>query len=116
MFRFFQGPADGRRLALRRAPMLLRVVIDEDTGDVDGLDLLDDEPRPKENVFVYRLILGSVSSGIACTGTRGAGCIPFVSADYVLHDNQPTDGQSGDRCRWREWCEAEAAKNGWVAA
>lgn len=52
--RLLDGPAT-IETETRRAPALLRAVVDAD-GRIDVLDLLFDEPRPTERVFVYRAI------------------------------------------------------------
>ena len=93
-------------MILRRAPLFLRVVMDAG-GAIDALDQLTDEPRETEAIHVYRKVPGSVSRVIACT--RGRGCREFVSADYRLHETQPTDYQARDQTRWAEWCAGEAA-------
>lgn len=55
MITFHGGPANGSILTLKRAPLLLRVVVDAEKN-VDALDHFDDQPRPGERVFVYKLI------------------------------------------------------------
>jgi hypothetical protein len=104
MIRFRIGPADGKILELRRAPLFLRVVVDSD-GTVDALDQLDDEPKPTETIHVYRRD-GEAGRGIACT--RGKGCVPFVTADYIYHHEQPTDDEARNRERWVDWATKQA--------
>jgi hypothetical protein len=49
------GPAGNKRFFVARAPVYLRLVQDIN-GKWDVLDLIDDEPTPEEEVFVYRQI------------------------------------------------------------
>jgi hypothetical protein len=100
---FVDGPAAGKRLDLRRAPLYLRVVIDAD-GGVDALDLLDDTPDPGEAIYVYRMS-ANLGSGIACT--RGKGCRPFNMSEYKLHGQQPPDDVARDFEKWRGWTAAQ---------
>lgn len=60
MTRFEDGPAAGVNLSLRRAPMFLRVVQNNQTGEWDALDQLDDTPEKNETIFVYK-VHGEVS-------------------------------------------------------
>jgi len=101
---FLDGPAKGKSLALRRAPVFLRAVIDQD-GTVDALDLLEDEPKPTETVHVYRRVAGTVSSAIVCS--RGRGCRSMAGADYRLHDPQPPDASARHNGLWAEWAKTE---------
>jgi hypothetical protein len=71
MIRFLDGPAAGVALKLRNAPEVLRVVRDL-AGAWDALDAPGDEPRPDEEVFLYRR-------------TRMIG---FVHIDYVTKDRR----------------------------
>jgi len=103
MIRFLDGPAEGTPLDLRRAPVLLRVVIDQD-GTVDALDQLDDTPKDSETIYVYYRD-GEVSRGFMCSrGRGGKGCQLILSADYRLHAEQP-DVRATER--WQEWCVAK---------
>ena len=105
VIQFVNGPACGTTLDLKRAPLLLRVVIGP--KGVDALDQLDDEPQADEQIHVYRLV-GNVGRGIACSrGRRGGGCMSYLVARYVLHDPQPTDAAARDRESWRTWAQAQ---------
>ena len=55
MIQFLDGPAAGHPMRLRRAPIFLRVVVDEKTGEVDALDQINDSPRPGEAMHAYRI-------------------------------------------------------------
>jgi hypothetical protein len=81
MLRFDGGPAAGHALACRRAPIYLRVVVDETDGHVDALDLLDDTPGPSEQVHVYRRTRQGLPT-FACSRGRGGGCSEIADADY----------------------------------
>ncbi len=106
MITFLDGPAEGARLNLRRAPIFLRVVLDA-SGEIDALDQLDDEPRPTEAIHVYSRT-GPPSRGIACT--RGHGCHPFVVAEYRYWQGQPSEDVLRNTEKWQAWClERKAA-------
>ncbi len=104
MIHFIDGPARDAALSLRRTPLFLRVVIDQD-GTVDALDQLDDKPEKTEKIYVYRLVEGSVSHAIACR--RGEGCTPIPGAEYKIHTEQPQDEEIRSTEAWRKWTEAQ---------
>ena len=104
MTTFLDGPAEGKRLALQRAPVFLRAVIDQD-GTVDALDLLEDEPKGTETVYVYHRVPGTVSSAIVCA--RGHGCRSMADAEYRLHDPQPPGATARDNALWADWTRRE---------
>lgn len=106
MISFRLGPAGGKSLDLRRAPVLLRVVIDQD-GTVDALDQPDDEPKSTETIHVY-VRTGEASHGFACS--RGRGCQPVVIAEYVHLLSQPADDVARDNVSWQAWAERTAAE------
>jgi hypothetical protein len=115
MIKFLDGPAKGTELNLRRAPVLLRVVIDRD-GKVDALDQLDDLPTPTEKMYVYIIIPHTLTTGIACSRRRGEGCVPLLNADYKLYGTQPTDEQMRDGHQWRAWTEKQKSAEEVAAA
>lgn len=88
MSRFLDGPAAGQELTLARAPIFLRVVIDQTDGKVDALDRLDDTPSPSEHVHVYERVDGtwrSTAGVFACVRSgphRGCHHSGGESADY----------------------------------
>jgi hypothetical protein len=67
---FLDGPAAGRSLDLRRAPFLLRVVVDRATGAVDALDQLVDEPGDGEDVHVYVLAAPPQRAHVCYRGSK----------------------------------------------
>ena len=105
--RFLDGPACGTILALKRAPLFLRVVIDAD-GTVDALDQLDDEPKPTEGIFVYIRDGKPSTYHVLCTPRRLSGW--HLDADYRLYAEQPGDEETRDNHAWRKW----AAKQRWA--
>ena len=107
MFRFLDGPAAGAILNLQRAPLFLRVVIADD-GTVDALDKVDDVPRPDETIHVYLLDKSSVSSGFVCSRGKRRGCERFLSAEYSLFHDQPTDNDARNNAAWSEWAILQA--------
>jgi hypothetical protein len=104
MMRFLDGPAEDHCLNLKRAPLLLRVVIDAD-GTVDALDQLHDRPKPSEAIHVYRRVGKPTRYHALCTPRRLSGW--FIMADYLLHDRQPSDAVLRDQHAWREWAALE---------
>jgi len=104
MTTFLDGPAEGKRLALQRAPVFLRAVIDQD-GAVDALDLLEDEPKGTETVYVYYRDPGSLSRAFVCS--RGHPCRLMESAEYRLYDPQPPGATARDNEAWADWTRRE---------
>ncbi len=104
---FLDGPAKDVALTLARAPFFLRVV--RENGVVlkrwDALDQLDDEPKPEELIYVYRLADKPIRGMIDGKKYRG----PFLAASYRFHETQPTDAEARTNAAWREWTERNAA-------
>ena len=98
--RFLDGPAKGTVLDLRRAPLLLRVVIAAD-GTVDALDQLHDAPKPSEAIHVY-LRQGQPTRYHVCRSPRRLSGW-HISADYRLYGRQPDDATARDEHAWRQW-------------
>lgn len=104
MINFLDGPAKGTVLELRRAPLLLRVVIDRTTGEVDALDQLEDVPRLGEAVHVYHRQGAPRRFHVRYSGRRDgrrSGCV--LAADYALFPFQPADEVARDNERWQKW-------------
>jgi hypothetical protein len=103
MITFLDGPAEGKRLSLSRAPYFLRVVIDA-AGNVDALDQLSDTIRAGEVAWVYYKTedLGGV---IFCS--RGKGCRHEEMATYKVFGEQPPQDLLCDNARWVEWATAK---------
>lgn len=104
---FKDGPAAGSVLMLARAPMMLRVVVDE-AGKVDALDQLGDTPKEGESLFVY-IMRGAPGAtgfwdGRGKDGRRTGGS--FASAAYRLCSIQPSGDEARTREGWESWCES----------
>ncbi len=106
----FEGPpAAGKALSLSRSPVLLRVTLTQNSGEIDALDQLDDEPRDTERIFVY--ILDGNSSGCFIDGEDKDGKRwghRHQMAHYKLFEHQPEDAVMRDNARWHEWCKSMA--------
>lgn len=103
MSKFLNGPAAGKSLLHKRAPVMLRVVQDAD-GNFDVLDMPEDEPQPDEAIFVYIAVPNTFSSGHV-TRTPRSKSFWFNSNDYVLFDPQPENGEARHRESWERWCD-----------
>lgn len=108
MTRFEDGPAHGKTLMLKRAPQLLRVVVNND-GEIDALDQLDDTPGADETLFVYQLKPGTEPGfcHILIRDRKGSGF--YTSAEYIFH-SQPSDADIRETDNWRTWCRANVDK------
>ena len=102
MTRFLNGPAQGQRLMLRRAPIFLRVV--EVGGKWDALDQVEDTPAAGESIHVYRLAAKPCNCHIY---KRGGGGGFFTMADYQFVSPQPADLEVRDLAAWRAWCQRQ---------
>lgn len=111
MMHFHGGPAHEASLGLSRAPLFLRVVIDQ-AGKVDALDQLEDRPRAGEMVYVYRRTgdVTHVHLQMAGPGGRGRRCRWELFAQYQIHEHQPSEATLRDQHRWQEWAQTEAAR------
>jgi len=103
MIRLLDGPAEGAYL-VKRAPLFLRAVIDEQ-GEADVLDQLDDVPKPREMVYVYRL-----------EGTAGRLHLHFGGKGgwYAMASYRYLPDVDGEHLRgwklWRDWCIERAGE------
>lgn len=102
MTTFKDGPAKGQTLMLQRAPVLLRVVRDDNLNKWDALDQLDDTPSPHESIFVYRMVEGPTFMHIRRDRRHGGSGI-FRGGVYAVLDEQPEDAILRDTSRWRDW-------------
>lgn len=106
MVSFADGPVAGQTLALRRAPIYLRAVVDETDGSVNALDQLDDTPGPSERVHVYRRVSygGPVH---VCDRGRGQG----RSGWYVIARYEHMPEVDGEALRlteaWWDWAHGQ---------
>lgn len=107
MITFRDGPAAAvGSLLLRRAPVYLRVVVDETDGKVDALDQLEDTPGPSERIYVYRRVGGISASHICYRGRNKHRSGWYAVAEY---EHVPEiDGESVRETEaWREWCHGQ---------
>jgi hypothetical protein len=107
MINFLDGPAEGVTLALRRAPLLLRVVRSQ-RGAWDALDQLEDEAQPKESIFVYRLE-GPTSWYHVCRRPRSQSGM-YMIASYRVLPEQPAEEHLRTTKAWHVWADANAAR------
>ncbi len=96
MLKFNDGPASGKTIFAKRAPLYLRVAIDAD-GEIDVLDQLGDVAKEGEVLFAYKEV-----------GTRHVvECIFKDRVDesgiYSLVDIQPSDTIMRSQARWETW-------------
>jgi hypothetical protein len=107
MTRFTDGPAAGKTLMLRRAPVFLRVVRNA-KGEWDALDQLGDQPEPSETIVAYRKVKddGWVHLRSAKRGASGF----YLSAQYAVVDPQPDDSTMRSTQAWRAWCYEQVGK------
>jgi hypothetical protein len=102
------GPAADARLALHRAPVYLRVVIDRESGAIDALDQLDDTPRDGEAVHVYQAdpstLFALRGDIIVCVRGEHGGLTRAATAQGEYHHLADVDGEQlrGTKA-WREW-------------
>lgn len=101
MTTFVNGPAEGVKLHLCRAPAFLRVV-SESPFKWDALDLIEDSPQASETIHVYKIISQPGHVHISCRGKRGSGW--FVISEYAEHLNPPPDAVLRDNAQWQKWC------------
>lgn len=108
MTTFIDGPAGGKTLMLKRAPLFLRVTKKHD--EIDALDQLDDTPRRDEEIFVYVRQPGAMLKAIHLnTGSKPGGGW-FSRASYKLSELQPLEMEMRTNEAWRVWCEDQAGR------
>lgn len=99
MTRFIDGPAQGKVLMLRRAPVYLRVVRDDSSGEIDALDQLDDTPKDYESLFAYQLVERPGMAFIDGPKCRGR----YAVAEYTMVLSPPSDAEMRDTTAWGVW-------------
>jgi hypothetical protein len=102
MIQLTDGPAGGRGLLLKRAPVFLRIVIAPD-GTVDGLDQPGDKPEPTEAVFAY--VRTSENGVVHLSGKNVSGFYPI--ATYQLQTPPLPESILRNRASWEQWANAE---------
>lgn len=98
MTHFLDGPAKGKSLMCRYSPIWLRVVIDN-RGNVDALDAPDDEARPNEAIYLYRIKERQGTAHVNMGRGRG-GFYPIQT--YELESVQPIDENMRDNKKFLE--------------
>ena len=111
MVTFIDGPAEGVRLELARAPLYLRAVhtmFGPEGKPVlwDALDKLHDRPEPTENIYVYRLVKHEGSMFICRRGRGKRGGLCQI-ASYAYVAEQPPYDVLRNNAKWAEWVLAE---------
>ena len=104
MIKLHDGPAEGV-YPVRRAPLYLRAVVNEDTGGKDVLDLLVDEPERADIISVYRRVGPAGTVHINMGGTRkGSG---FYATGEYIHLADVDGGLFRETPAWQDWCRAQ---------
>lgn len=102
------GPAADQSFGCGRRPELLRVVRSPG-GKWDCLDLLDDEPRPRERIYLYECLRRAAGYFMCVRGPGGGGGY-HASGDYVFviapRPGTELDEICRDAGRWRGFVEA----------
>lgn len=102
--------APSKPLLLKRAPHYLRATIHQQSGDLDGLDQLEDTPSEFEDVYAYEMIGEPSSVHICARGKNRAAGGWYQGGRYKLCDPQPTDRELRSTPHWREWVSARIGK------
>jgi hypothetical protein len=110
MVKFTDGPAAGVVLALKRAPLLLRVVRDPSKRPAkgrspwDALDQLADTPQAGETIHAYRRIGKATRCHLLVSPRSASGW--FAVAEYAAVEPQPDQATMTETATWRAWCLA----------
>lgn len=100
---FIDGPAAGRFLRLRRAPLLLRVTQSRE-GEFDALDQPDDFANEDETLHVY--VLTGAPQFVHIKACRKSQSGWYATATYqLLKLEQPPQHVLRTNSLWRGWCE-----------
>lgn len=100
---FHGGPANRVCLGLRRAPAILRVVVNPQTKDIDALDQLSDSPEAGETIHVYKLRDGKAGRVHLCyRGRNRSQSGWYATGDYDFVETPPDD-KVRDPARWAEY-------------
>ena len=102
MVTLYGGPAEGD-YDISRAPLYLRAVVGPRVWK-DVLDQLDDEPQPKETIYVYR----RGSGGESILFCRNQGVTAFATYEYL-----PLPGSNEefrDSATWRQWVQVAVGR------
>jgi hypothetical protein len=103
---FLDGPAKGVELALRRVPKYLRVVR-SCRGKWDALDQLDDEPRPREQIFVYVRRDDLPQSKMFVRASKRSLSGVWFTCSYTFLQEQPEDFNVRTTWMWQQWASRQ---------
>lgn len=102
MTEFLDGPAQGTKLMLGRAPHFLRAVQAKD-GTWDALDQLADTPAADERIVVYVMV--GEPTWMHVRASRGRSGV-YRGGKYTLVDPQPPEPVLRERSQWEAWAQA----------
>jgi hypothetical protein len=102
------GPAKGQEFAIRRVPKYLRVVCSPN-GRWDVLDQLDDEPRPKEKIYVYVRRDDLPQSKFHIRARRRSESGFYFTCSYSFLPEQPKDTDVRTTFMWQEWASKQSS-------
>lgn len=106
MVQFLDGPAQGVRLMLARAPIYLRVVRNH-VGEWNALDQPDDTPEAGEAIFAYRRVGEAGSLHLDRRNKRGRRVGEWYQTGEYRVLEQPDDATLRDTEAWRAWALAQ---------
>lgn len=97
------GPGEGKRFYVQRAPVFVRVV-ESMEHKWDVLDLIDDEPEPTEEIYVYQQLSWI---HVRANNRRDSG----FHYDYI-HVPVASELKAVLRYtkRWQEWAQLQAVR------
>lgn len=101
MLNLIDGPAKGVYYC-KRAPLFLRAIVGAD-GEKDCLDLIEDEPKPGEEVFVY--VREGSAGMVHINGTKIHGF--FASGNYKFMPDVEGD-ELRDNDAWQIWARSHS--------
>ena len=95
------GPAKGAYL-IKRVPLFLRAVVEKGTGKVDVLDQLNDCPRRRELVYVYKR--QGEASEVHINSVKVKGYYAMGRYYYLPDVNGEALRETKD---WQDWCKGQ---------
>ncbi len=98
MLKLIDGPCAGTYL-VQRAPVYLRAVLDNVTGETDVLDQIDDLPKLTESIFVYRL--QGEAGWMHLNGPKIKGF--YATGEYKYLGLEVDGEQFRSTEKWQEW-------------
>lgn len=119
MMRLVDGPAAGETLAIRRAPILLRVAKNTLARNKervwDALNDLEDVAKPHETLHLYMLMAKPQMVHLKMANRRASGF--YAMGFYKFLPEQPDDATMRDNAKWSAWCDAneQRLRPAWAA-